>query len=183
MERKNTLTKSWKKKIKNRISQLRLTLQREPQIVILGIGNELNGDDAAGIAIIRNLLQNDQIHTRRGLHIFDCGTVPENFSGKLRSLNPDYVLLIDAGKFSDAPCGTINLFSTEECHGFDASTHTLPLSVFGKYLETEFKCPTDMLLIQPCRTDFLSEISISVKRAVKEIADELLLLFMAESAD
>ncbi len=72
--------------------------------------------------------------------------------------------------------GTINLFSTEECNGFDASTHTLPLSVFGKYLETEFKFPTDMLLIQPCRTDFLSEISISVKRAVKEITDELLFL-------
>ncbi|MRR29117.1 hydrogenase 3 maturation endopeptidase HyCI, partial [bacterium] len=61
---------------------------------MLGIGNELNGDDSAGNWVARKL--GKRLKAQPNLLVMDCGTLPENASGPLRRFGPRLILLIDA---------------------------------------------------------------------------------------
>lgn len=139
---------------------------------MLGIGNDLNGDDGAGCAIADELLRTrtPQKQSNYALSVYNCGTVPENFVGKLRKIQPDFVLLIDSGDFSASP-GTIRLFSPEESVGFSFATHALPLNILASYIEAETKAKAALLLIQPEQVSYLSPISFAVQQSVERIID------------
>jgi Ni,Fe-hydrogenase maturation factor len=58
-----------------------------------------------------------------------------------------------------------------------ASSHTLPLTVLGTFLETELSCCVEYLGIQPQTVEFLQEMSKPVKDAVDGIIRELEIQF------
>ena len=70
-----------------------LTDKSVQRIVILGMGNELDGDDAAGIQVARRLQSSlaDCPHVL----VIDGGNAPESYTGKIRQFGPDFVLLVD----------------------------------------------------------------------------------------
>lgn len=141
------------------------------RIAILGIGNELNGDDSAGIWATRKLRA--KLNNRLNVLVMDCGSIPENATGPLRKFKPQLILMIDAADLhKDA--GTIEFVDLEQVRGFSASSHTLPLSVLAGYMKNEFRCEVALCCIQPQHLDFEKEISSAVNLAVENLVDEIL---------
>ena len=66
-------------------------------IVLLGIGNPLHADDGAGPKLA------DMLAGTPGVTAFNCGTAPENFTGLVRRLDPDLLILDELGYL---PCDT-----------------------------------------------------------------------------
>jgi hydrogenase 3 maturation protease len=136
----------------------------------LGIGNELNGDDAAGVWIARQLLS--VIKDLQNILILDCGTVPENAFGDLRWFKPDFILLLDAADIGGKP-GEVKYIDPHDTSGFSASSHSLPFSVLCKYIEKEFKCSVGLLCIQPASLEFDAGLSSEVKNSITIVVKEL----------
>lgn len=155
-------------------NSLRAKLASRPshKIAILGIGNELRGDDAAGVIIARELLTHGAQRASATICVIEAGAAPEAFTGKLRRFDPDLVLMIDAAQM-DQPPGTIRLIEWQDTIGLSASTHTLPLNVIAQYLVTDLGCDVAVIGIQPYANAFDTPLSPAVRRAVDEIAHAL----------
>ncbi len=61
--------------------------------VVIGIGNDLRGDDGAGLIAARDLA------AATGSPLILAGEVPENYLDVVRGHVPDWVLLVDATDF------------------------------------------------------------------------------------
>lgn len=94
------------------------------RFLFLGVGNSDRGDDAIGSIVVSNLETENKI---------DCGPVPENFTGRIRRLRPEVIIIIDAVDFGGEPGDTI-LTEAENARGVALSTHSMPLSLFCKML-------------------------------------------------
>jgi hydrogenase maturation protease HycI len=141
-----------------------------PRVIIVGVGHELCGDDAAGLAVARALkaaLAQDE----RWL-VIDAGPAPENQTGLLRRFKPDIVLLVDAAQMGEAP-GAIRCLSWEETDGMSASTHTLPLRVLATYLIGELGCEVALLGIQPANNAVDAPLSPEIADAADALVNAL----------
>lgn len=157
-------------------SPLRQSKAGDRRIAILGVGNELNGDDAAGVWVVRTLTALlDEM--RRGeadpaVLLLDTGPVPENFTGKVRRHAPNLVIVIDALDLGAEP-GEVAWIDWRAAEGLGASTHTLSLSVLGDYLVRELGCELWIAGIQPQHLDFDRPLSAAVQRAVQQVSSSL----------
>ncbi|HMN59712.1 MAG TPA: hydrogenase maturation protease, partial [Anaerolinea sp.] len=117
-------------------------------MAVLGVGNELNGDDAAGVLAARWLKEEVKSFTRKptgealstteksggeNVLVLEGGLAPENFTGVLRLFRPELLLLIDAVWFEGRP-GAIIVLDGAQATGMGASTHMQPLSNLSQYL-------------------------------------------------
>jgi hydrogenase 3 maturation protease len=148
-----------------------LASDRGYRIAILGIGNELNGDDSAGIWAARKL--SVMLKDQPNCFVMDCGSIPENASGPLRRFQPQLILMIDAADMNKE-AGTIAFVDLEQVRGFSASSHTLPLSVLAGYMKSEFECEVALCCIQPKHLDFEKEISSEVNLAVEQLVEAII---------
>jgi hydrogenase 3 maturation protease len=145
-----------------------LTGETNPRISILGIGNELHGDDAAGMAIVRALapLAHERLQIVAGAH------APENCLGTICNFNPDLVLLIDAVDMGNSP-GTIAWLDWQATSGISASTHTMPPYMLGKYLQAMAGCHVALIGIQPASMQMGTGLSSPAQQAVDEVGRQL----------
>ena len=104
--------------------------------------------------------------------MIDAGVAPENVTGRLRALQPDLVLIVDAAQLGQPP-GTVEWFESEAIAGCSASTHSLPLHVFAGYLESEIGARVAMIGIQPESLEFGAALSRPVKRSVRQVVQGL----------
>ncbi|HEX9029627.1 MAG TPA: hydrogenase 3 maturation endopeptidase HyCI [Anaerolineales bacterium] len=142
-------------------------------MAVLGIGNELRGDDAAGLYLVRALQPSAAGHDC--ILVLECGPAPENFSGLLRRFSPSHVLLVDAALLG-APPGSLCFLEPSQA-GVASSTftsHALPLSGLAAYLESELGCTTGILAIQPAQDELASSLSPAVHRSVRAAARTLI---------
>lgn len=119
------------------------------KIAVMGVGSELRSDDGAGMHFIGRLsalLQKD------GVLLIAGSTVPENFTGVIRSFGPDKLFIVDAAYMGIAP-GEIRVLEAGEISGMSFSTHMLPLSVMLNYLGLEMSCDVILIGIQPKSTE------------------------------
>ena len=150
--------------------QLGQALAGAGKVVIFGIGNEMMGDDAAGSLAARDLrmmMQGCPLGDR--LEIFVAGTNPENFSGLVRQRKPDLVIFIDAADMS-RPVGEVAFLDHRDMHSMMHSTHTMPLSFLGNYLEKVAGTRVIALGIQAGRIHLEASMSREVAESVKLIA-------------
>lgn len=143
---------------------------RLSRLAVVGIGNELNGDDIAGVEVIRTLRQ--LLPAQPELLLVEAGSAPENFTAPIRRFTPDLLLLVDAVDIDETP-GTVAWVEWQEISGVSALTHSLPPAVFGKYLENETGCRVALLGIQAGTVEFDSKISEAVKKAIREVSYKL----------
>jgi hydrogenase 3 maturation protease len=141
-----------------------------PRIAVVGVGHELGGDDAAGLAVAR-ALQTALADDER-LSVIEAGSAPENQTGRLRRFKPDLVLLIDAAQMGETP-GVIRWLPWDETDGISASTHTLPFHILARYLVSELGCEVALLCIQPARNTIGAPLSAEVAEAVNTIVNIL----------
>lgn len=87
--------------------------------VLLGIGNDLLGDDGVGPYIAMNL-------TNSHWKAFNGGSVPENFIRPLRNLAPDLLVMVDAVDMGMEP-GIVRIIpaNTIRDHGFGSHQMSL----------------------------------------------------------
>jgi hydrogenase 3 maturation protease len=141
------------------------------------VGQELRGDDAAGVLVLRRLMESarknpskSEVNQSQGEEplLFEAGPLPEAATGVLRRYLPDWAVFIDSAEMGEPP-GTIRWVDPEQAEGFTGSTHTFPLSGLGKYLSSELGCRVAILGIQPKNLEFDSPSSEEVNRAIEEI--------------
>jgi hydrogenase 3 maturation protease len=137
-----------------------------PRVAVVGVGHELRGDDAAGLAVAR-ALQAALAGDERVL-VIDAGPVPENYVGPLRRFQPDVVVLVDAAQMGEE-AGVIRWLSWQETDGLSASTHTLSPRLLAQFLISELSCEVALLGVQPNNNAIDDPLSSEVVGAVDEI--------------
>ncbi len=171
MEGMKMCNSCWTELLKSALAKASAAQPDRPQrVAVLGIGNELNGDDAAGVEISRRLIA--LLPASEYRYIVEAGPAPEAFTGPLRRFQPDLVILVDAGQM-DEPPGTIRWFEWQQAAGFSASTHTLPPTVIARFLLSEMHCAVGLLLVQAVSVEFDAPVHPAVQQAVVEAADAL----------
>ena len=168
MEKSETLPDTWKAPLNLLLQKLVTESGKFPRIAIVGIGNTLRSDDAAGMLIARALSQRECAADATHLLICEAGHAPENRTGELRKFAPGLVLLIDAADMGKEP-GTVAWISEEDIDGMSASTHSLPLSMLAKYLTLELGCKVILLGVQPASNEVGEIVSAEVLQAVQEV--------------
>ncbi len=147
-------------------------------MVVVGIGHDLRGDDAAGVLAARRLQEYTikanigATHTSPLCLVIDAGPAPENVTGAVRRFAPDLVLLVDAADLGEPP-GTVRWLDWRETSGLSASTHALPLYVLAGYLVSELGCAVALLGIQPGSTAFDAPPTPAVRAVADAVAASL----------
>ena len=135
-------------------------------VVVLGVGNSLKADDAAGPVVAETLRK------RFPDRVFDTGQVPENFVGPVRRAAPDAIVLVDAADFGGEP-GEVRVVSAADVRGLTIGTHATPLSMFMTTISEETGARAYLVAIQAKSTalggTMCGEVSESVRRIVSEL--------------
>jgi len=150
--------------------------------LVLGIGNRLGGDDAAGTCVV-DMLNPALRALSAGRHrakallpaqtmAIDAGTAPESYTSVIRQHRPDLLILVDAADMG-LPPGALRTITPEKISILSFSTHHMPLSMFIAYVE-EFCGRVLLVGVQPERTEAGSGISKAVRKSVKKLAEAIL---------
>ena len=129
------------------------------KVMIIGVGNPLRGDDAAGPYLIEKL--RGQVDAT----LLDCEEVPENFLGKIVDSQPDSVVIIDAVHLGASP-GAVAILEQDDVDNMSWSTHHTSLQLFMNCVKADTNADVFVLGIQPRITEFGSEISNEVKKTI-----------------
>lgn len=135
-----------------------LISQKDKRILFVGIGNLLKMDDGAGVYISSNIKQTDTISA------LTVEVSIENYIGKINSLNPDILILIDAIDLKATP-GTSKLLSINKIRDLTFNTHNISLNKVSDF----FAMPVFVLGIQPEKIAFGENISYLVKNEADKI--------------
>ena len=88
--------------------------------LLLGIGNDLLGDDGVGPYIANHLLNSNWI-------TIDAGIMPENYIRPVRNHKPDTIVIVDAVNMGLKP-GSIRIIPPDLIRDCGLGTHQLPLT-------------------------------------------------------
>ena len=139
----------------------KLLRQKDRKILFIGIGNLLKRDDGVGVYI------SGKIKNTSDISVLSVETSIENYIGKINSLNPDILVLIDCVDLKSVP-GKFKLLTLNQVQDQTFNTHNISL----KKLTDFFSMPVFILGIQPEKIDFGENISY----LVKNIADKIIKL-------
>jgi hydrogenase 3 maturation protease len=135
------------------------------KVVVLGIGNTLRSDDGIG-ALLALRIKGKAPYT-----VFDAGSSPENYLGKVIREKPDTVLIVDAADFG-AGAGEMRVL---EASGLKAanlfSTHNASLEMAINYLQKDLPADIIILLIQPKCVSLGEKLSPEVSGALDKLEE------------
>lgn len=141
--------------------------------MILGIGNTLRNDDAAGSDLAR------RIKEKVCFEVIDAGPTPENYLDKIIKLRPDTLVIVDAADFGASP-GTIKVLDKNELKNSPLFfTHNASISLSINYLQNSLPIDIIVLIIQPQDINFGEKLSPPVSSAL----DKLEAFFIKETED
>lgn len=148
-------------------------------MAVVGVGQELNGDDAAGVLAARILSQRQRAGSSDAHRpvpvsplVIEAAHAPENCLGAVLRFAPNLVILVDAADMGDPP-GTIRWLDWRDAAGLGVSTHTLSLSMMAKYLKAELGCDIGLIGIQAGDTSLGAPVSSAVRRAIRSVTQGL----------
>lgn len=140
------------------------------RILILGVGNQLRGDDAVGPLFIERL--KDLVD----VPLLDAGNVPENYLGPIEDSGAELVLVVDAVEMG-MNVGDTAIFDIEKVQNMSVSTHSANLGLLFKVIPPERRPQVIVLGIQPGNIDLgqgLSEPMYATIESLKEMLVESL---------
>lgn len=143
--------------------------------IVLGIGNRLGGDDAAGTCVVDMLNQRRQRAKAllpAEIMAIDVGTAPESYTSVIRQHRPDLLILVDAADMG-LPPGTLRTVAPEKISILSFSTHNIPLSMFVSYVK-EFCGRVLLIGVQPEQIETGRDISKAVRKSVKKLTEVIL---------
>ena len=133
--------------------------QKDRKILFVGIGNVLKSDDGVGVYICNNIKNHANIIS------LTVETGIENYIGKINTLKPDILVLLDCADLR-SPAGTFKILEVNQVQDLTFNTHNISL----RRLSDFFEIPVYILGIQPEKVDFGENISY----LVKDIADRII---------
>jgi len=143
-----------------------LGLRLRGRVTVVGIGNPLRGDDAAGCLVARSL------RSAPGLEAIEAEEVPENHLGAVAASRPDTIVLVDAVDLGAAP-GSLALVETAELARFTPTTHRVPLDLLATWLGRETGAEVLLVAVQPRRIGWGEPVSPEVGEAARLVAATL----------
>jgi hydrogenase 3 maturation protease len=149
---------------------LKKFLKDHGKIVILGIGNEIKGDDGMGPIIAWKL--NDLFEENDDVIVFDGGTVPENYTSLIRNEEPTHIILVDAVEMKKEP-GYIRVVQKDEIAKYNISTHAMPISFLIKFMETTIGARIILVGMQPKNMELAEGISKEVEKSIEIVVNTL----------
>jgi hydrogenase 3 maturation protease len=144
------------------LKQLDTIISEEPLVIC--IGNELRGDDGAGINFGQNLLNGGYENT---ILVFDT---PENYLQKIISMPGNCRLWVDVMNWGANP-GSFNILDPTEVQHFAISTHNYSPVVLLEFLRTYRDIPDYFLGIQPLDISLGNQITQPVSATIKQLSD------------
>jgi hydrogenase 3 maturation protease len=138
-----------------------LLSQKDKEILFVGIGNLLKKDDGVGVYISK------KIRNKGNISSLTVEASIENYIGKINSLNPGILVLIDCVDIKSTP-GTLKLLDLSEIYDLTFNTHNISIRRLSEF----FLMPVYILGIQPEKIEFGENISYIVKK----IADKIIKL-------
>jgi hydrogenase 3 maturation protease len=142
------------------------------QVVVLGVGNRLRGDDAIGCVLCDELLKTGSAPVA-DVFVVDCGSTPENYVQPVAEVNPIHILVADCCNYGGKP-GEFRLFSRQDVDRLTyglLSTHTLPLTLTIEMLSLETRATIELLGIQPEQIEFGEDLSEPIRRALPSLIE------------
>jgi hydrogenase 3 maturation protease len=134
-------------------------------MLILGVGNELRGDDAFGPLAVRELKKSGILAN------FWSGETPENFITSVRE-PVETLVILDTAELGKEP-GTVELVDPDRINESLTSTHKLPLSLLIDHLKPG---KTFFIAAQPKTLEFGARPSKEILKAVKKAKEIVLSL-------
>ncbi len=133
----------------------------------------MRGDDGLGPELLRQIYEKGQDKDR--VFILNCESTPENYTSRIREVDPSHILIVDAVEL-DAKPGDIVIIKKEQIDTFNISTHTMPVSFLIGYLEKTLNVKVLTIGIQPKEMNLINFISKPVMDSVDELSDVLIKL-------
>ena len=133
-----------------------LALMNRP--VLICMGNEIKRDDGVGIYIAGELGDSGPFT------VLNAATQPENFTGKVISMNPSHVVFVDAAMISGEP-GSISTVSVDDIDELCVHTHHMPLIHIVQRLIEKCGCKVLIIGIKPVSMEPGEWLSPPVKQA------------------
>lgn len=130
-------------------------------IVIIGIGHPLRGDDYIGSCILKELKRSSNM-IPVNVRLFDAEDSVESAISKLVELKPKYVIFIDTCEMNMKP-GEIRLFPVAATEYPFFTTHGIPLKLLSERILPESECW--ILAVQPKQVEFSNDTSPEVREA------------------
>lgn len=137
---------AWEKELRNAL--------KGKKVLVLGVGNEMKADDAIGKYVTDRL--NGSLY---------CGEMPENYISKIKSAEPDIILIVDAAEFG-GEAGEIIFADAGKLDSANLSTHSLSFNVMAKMLDG---IDIYLLGIQPESLEFGKKMTGSAEESAKKI--------------
>lgn len=138
----------------------RLLSQKDKKILFVGIGNLLKKDDGVGVYISSRIKPSNRISS------LTAEVSLENYIGKINSLEPDILVIIDCTDIGSPP-GTYKILPVSDIRDLTFNTHNISLKRIAEF----FTMPVFILGIQPEKIDFGENISYLVGK----VADKIIL--------
>jgi hydrogenase maturation protease len=127
------------------------------------VGNLLKKDDGVGVYICSQLEKNPALH---------CLVVEaslEKFIGKINSLDPEILILVDCMYFPGKDPGYFEFLSINRIMRYAVHTHNISLGNIADF----FTMPVYILGIHPEHVDFGENLSDPVKKAADKIVGSI----------
>ncbi len=147
-------------------------LQGAERLAVVGVGSTLRADDAVGMLIAEQLLEEFPRDIYPRLLVCPGETAPENYSGCIRFFKPTHILVIDAADLGLAP-GEIVEIPAEAVGGPAFLSHMLPLKVMINYLADGTSAKSALLGIQYQSMQFDGAVTPEVLQASVTLTDAL----------
>jgi hydrogenase 3 maturation protease len=142
------------------------------RVAVVGVGNPLRGDDAAGCLLAQRLRGSP------GLQVIEAEEVPESYIGDIVAARPDTVAFVDATDLG-ASAGAIAVLDQRDVALFAPTTHRLPLSLVMDVVRCRTGANVFLIALQPSRTGFGMPVSHGVVAGVELLASLLSELLQA----
>ena len=134
------------------------------RVVLLGVGNMLRGDDAAGPLLVERL--RGKVHAA----CINAELAPDRYIGNVVRIQPDTVIIIDAVHLGTTP-GSYMLLKPEELEDTVSLTHDIPLRELIKQLQRGTDARVYVLGIQPERIGIGDSLSSRVEKALASLEE------------
>lgn len=150
---------------------LRNKLKGTRKTLVLGVGSDLRGDDAAGMLAAEHLekISANNKALKRRLKVLFGATAPENLTSEIRRFKPTHVVIVDAAQLNKR-AGAIEVIEADRIEGVTFTTHQLPLSILARYLQEEVGCQIILIGIQPKTLAFAKPVSREVLTSASKLA-------------
>lgn len=143
-----------------------LTDRLKGSVVLVGVGNPLRGDDAAGCEVARRL------EGRSGALVVNAEEIPESHLVGIATARPDTVLFVDAVDLGAVP-GSVAVLEAKQIVGYCPSTHRVPLGLLMECLRRDTGADVFLIAVQPGQIGFGEPMSHEVTASITLLVETL----------